>query len=125
MMDAILNQFSWEPFKMLVNDTIFSIGATINHDATVNFTTDSLKICDADGWSFSAVGTGLSDASSTYTIEVSNDDVKFYDYHPDAKNVNVDDAVDSTHLLWKYMRVKWFANTNVTGTVVLTRTQKK
>lgn len=68
---------------------------------------------------------GLTAGDPTYTIEVSNDNLTWFEYNNLSTDVSVNDAVDDNHLAWIYMRVVYDAKTETTGTVEFELTQKQ
>jgi hypothetical protein len=102
---------------------IFSDGTS--HDATVSETSESIQSCYKYQWSLAPIINGLTAGDPTYTIEVSNDNLTWFEYNNLSTDVSVNDAVDDNHLAWIYMRVVYDAKTETTGTVEFELTQKQ
>ena len=102
---------------------IFADGTS--HDATVSETSQSIRSCYKYEWSLAPIKTGLTNFSPTYTIEVSNDDLNWFEYNNLSTGVNIVNAVDDNHLAWVYMRVVYNAQTETTGTIEFELTQKQ
>lgn len=109
-----------EPKKTLFN---FSDGTS--HDASVSETSDSVQSCYKYEWAVAPITSGLTSADGTWTIEVSNDDVNWFEYNNLSTGVAIVDAVDDNHLAWIYMRIVYDAVTETTGTVSFELTQKQ
>ncbi|GAG46875.1 unnamed protein product [marine sediment metagenome] len=88
----------------------------VGYDGTGDFTTDAFRLCFNHAWAFS-VTDSTTGGSPDYTIEVSNDDVQWYEYNSDSTNVSLDDGVDDTHMVWKYFRVVYDSTGVGSGTV--------
>jgi len=109
--------------KPIKTKFIFSDGTS--HDATVSETTQSISSCYKYEWSLTPIKTGMTELTSTYTIEVSNDDVNWFEYNNLSTDVSIIDAVDDTHLAWIYIRIVYDAKTESTGTIEFELTQKQ
>ena len=106
-----------------INKFVFSDGTS--HDASVSETSESLKSWYKYEWSLAPIITGLSGATPTYTIEVSNDNVNWFEYNNLSTDVSIVDAVDDNHLAWIFMRIVYDKGTESTGTVEFELTQKQ
>lgn len=93
---------------------VFSDGET--HDASVSEASQAIKITYKNFWSLIPVIAGL-DASPTYSIEVSNDNVNFAPYNALTTNAAIDQPFDDVHFNFLYMRVNYAAAGTTTGTV--------
>jgi hypothetical protein len=102
---------------------IFSDGTT--HDASISEISEALLSCYKYEWSLFPVTSGLSSSDGTYTIEVSNDNLNWFDYNNLSTDVSIEDAVDDIHLAWIYMRVVYSANTESSGTIEFNLTTKQ
>lgn len=90
----------------------------IGVDATSDFTTDAYQFCNSHDWSVSLNDNGLAgNPPPTFTIEVSNNGVKWYDWDSLSTGVEIDDSPDADYMSYKYMRVVYSANGNSAGTV--------
>jgi hypothetical protein len=85
-------------------------------DATVDFTTDAYDFDYSHDWSTSISETGVV-GSPTYTIECSNDKVKWYEYNSASTAVALADAVADDRFSFSYMRLIYSANGTSAGTV--------
>ncbi len=97
----------------------------VSHDASVSETSSSLRYCYKNVWSLFPVAAGLTSGDSLYTIEVSNDDVNWFEYNNLSTDVSIVDSVDDNHLAWVYIRVVYKAQTETTGTVEFSITSKQ
>lgn len=100
----------------------FTDGAV--HNASVSEASISQLLCSNYGWSISPVSIGL-DSAPKYTIEVSNNDSTWQPYSPETDAAAIDQGFDDSHLVWKYIRINYNADTNTTGTVAFTFTLKR
>ena len=96
----------------------------IEHNATVSGFSASLQSCYKYNWSLVPILTGTTSNDATYTIEVSNDNVNWFEYNNLSTDVSVEDAVDDIHLAWIYLRIVYNAKTESTGTIRFELTQK-
>ena len=71
----------------------------------------------SDGTSHDAPTVAGLDATPTYTIEVSNNNVDFFPYDTPVVDALIGQAFDDTHLDWLYIRINYDAQTNTTGIV--------
>ena len=102
---------------------VFSDGTT--HDASMSETSGSLRKCFKNVWSVAPITFGNTSGDATYTIEVSNDDINWFEYNNQSTDVSVADAVDDNHLSWVYMRIVYDSKTETTGTVRFGLTTKQ
>jgi len=86
-------------------------------DADTNFTSDEIRFDKSHDWSVTLVGTGIVGGPPTYTVEVSNDKTKWYDWDVSATDVALADSAGSDHLGYKYMRIVYTAGTTSAGTI--------
>ena len=100
----------------------FSDGTT--HDAGVSEISLSQELCFNTGWSLTPISAGL-DGSPTYTLEVSNDNINWFDYEDLAQNVAIENGLVDTHQAFVYARINYNASGNTTGTVQFTYTIKR
>ncbi len=103
----------------------FEFADGVTHDASVSAVSNSLRACYKYQWSLYPIYLGLTSLDGTYTIEVSNDNLNWFDYNNLSTDVNIVDAVDDNHLAWIYIRVVYTANTETTGTVEFNLTTKQ
>lgn len=102
---------------------VFSDGT--NHDASITEISESQQICSTYGWSIFVAFAGLTSQDSTWTIEVSNDDVNFFNYKINSIGIAIIDAYDDIHLDWQYIRINYNSQTETTGTVEFEITLKQ
>jgi len=76
-----------------------------NHDATVTETSLPLEFCDNYKWSITPNAQGIAGATPSYTLEVSNDGITWFEYNNNSTNVSVTDAVDDIHLAFTMLRL--------------------
>ena len=95
-----------------------------SHDATITANSLALESCANYTWSVTPVPSGIVGGPPTYTIEVSNDGVTWFEYSPLSTNVAIVDAVDDIHLAFTFMRIVHTANGTTAGTVDYYFTQK-
>ena len=112
---------------MATNNTIerefnFTDGTT--HDATITETSEALDSCFNYVWSLSPLISGITGTNPTYTVEVSNDGVNWYEYNNLSTNVDIIDAVDDNHLSFTKMRIVHDATGTSGGTVIYKFVQK-
>lgn len=86
-------------------------------DATSDFTTDAYEFCYSHDWSVSLNELGLVGGPPTYTVEVSNNNTKWYDWDVLSTNAAIQDSVDAPYMSFKYMRIVYSANGTSSGTV--------
>ena len=67
-------------------------------------TTPALEICFQHGWSIAPTVTGTS-GNASYTIEVSQDNLTWFDYKTLGTNVDIDDAVEDVSINWSWLRI--------------------
>lgn len=103
----------------------FIFGDGVLHNASVSETSESIRSCYKYEWSIAPITAGLTSAKGEYTIEVSNDNVNWFEYNNLSTDVSIEDAVDDIHLAWVYMRIVYDAKTESTGTVQFELTQKQ
>lgn len=85
-------------------------------DIGIGGTTPSQEICFQHGWSIAPTIVGTA-GTAKYTVEVSQDNITFFDYKTLATNVAIEDAVDDVSLNWSYIRVAVVAGGPSAGTV--------
>ena len=105
--------------------TNFIFNDGIIHDASVSEVSQSIRSCYKYEWSIAPITAGLTSAKGEYTVEVSNDNVNWFEYNNLSTDVSIEDAVDDIHLAWVYMRIVYDAKTESTGTVQFELTQKQ
>ena len=88
----------------------------VNHDATVDETSEVLENCQNYVWNVTPTNTGLIGVAQ-YTVEVSNDGIAWFDYATVFTNVSTVDAVEDIQLSFTKMRIKHIASTASAGTV--------
>ncbi len=86
-------------------------------DATNDVTTDAYLFDNSHGWAVSLNDIGLAGGPPTYTVEVSNNKTKWYDWDDLSTDVAIEDSPDSTYMSFKYMRVVYTANGTSAGTI--------
>jgi len=86
-------------------------------DATNDFTTDAYQFCNSHDWSVSLNDAGLVGGPPTFTIEVSNNSTKWYDWDTLSTNTAIVDSPDAPYMSYKYMRIVYTANGTSAGTV--------
>lgn len=86
-------------------------------DATNDVTTDAFKLGESYDWSVSLNDTGVTGGPPTYTIEVSNNSSKWYEFNQNSTDVALADSVTAEYFGFKYMRVIYSANGTTAGTV--------
>lgn len=78
-------------------------------DLSIDQVGDAQTICYQYGWSIQSFPSVLP-SGATYTVQVSDDGVKFDDLHVKSTGVNVDDSVCADHLNFLYIRVVTTSN---------------
>ena len=106
-----------------INKFVFSDGTS--HDASVSETSESLKSWYKYEWSLAPIQSGVTGGNPKYTIEVSNDDINWFEYNNLSTDVSIDDAVDDNHLSWVYMRIVYSGTGVSAGTIEFELTQKQ
>ena len=86
-------------------------------DATNDVTTDPYVFCHSHDWAVSLLDTGLVGGPPTFTIEVSSNNVKWYEWDVLSTNTAIEDSPDATYMSYKYMRVVYSANGTSAGTI--------
>jgi len=88
-------------------------------DATNDFTTDAYEFCYSHDWSVSLndVGLAVTGQDPTFTIEVSNNGVKWYDWDSLSTDTAIEDSPDADYMSYKYMRIVYSSNGATAGTV--------
>ena len=86
-------------------------------DATSDFTTDAYEFLNSHGWSVSLNDSGLAGGPPTFTIEVSNNKTKWYEWDVLSTNTAIEDSPDASYMSFKYMRIVYSANGTSLGTV--------
>jgi len=86
-------------------------------DATNNFTTDAYEFCHSHDWSVSLNDVGLVGGPPTFTIEVSNNKTKWYDWDILSTDAAIVDSPDADYMSYKYMRIVYLANGTSAGTI--------
>jgi len=94
----------------------FQFSDGTSHDASLTEASISQAICYKYGWSIAPIVAGL-DATPTYTIEVSNNNIDFFPYDTPVVDALIGQAFDDTHLDWLYVRINYDAQLNTIGTV--------
>lgn len=94
----------------------FEFSGGVLHDASVSEISVSQEMCFNSGWSLIPVFSSL-DASPTWSLEVSNDNITFYPYDDLTDDAAIDQGFDDTHSSFLYWRINYNAQTNTTGTV--------
>jgi hypothetical protein len=86
-------------------------------DATNDVTTDAYQFEHSHGWSVSLSDTGLAGGPPTFTVEVSNNLSKWYEWDSLSTDVAIVDSPDATYMSYKYMRVIYTANGTSAGMI--------
>lgn len=86
-------------------------------DATGDVTTDPYQFEHSHGWSVSLSESALVGGPPTYTVEVSNNLTKWYEWDSLSTDVALVDSPDATYMSYKYMRVVYTANGTTAGTI--------
>lgn len=107
------------PFKYKFN---FTSDGT-DHDATVNETSDALVNCNNYVWNITPTNTGVV-GIPTYTVEVSDNGVSWFEYDLLFVDVSTVDAVEDTQLSFTMIRIVHKSGTASAGTVEYLLTQK-
>ena len=107
------------PYKI---NFAFSDGES--HDATVTETSISLEFCENFSWAVTPIPTGVTGGSPSYTIQVSNDGLIWFDYNALSTSVDIDNAVDDIHLSFTQMRIAYDGTGVSAGTVGFLFTNK-
>lgn len=88
----------------------------VDVDATIDFTTDAYTFCNSHDWAISLTTVGLV-GDPVYTVQVSNDEITWYDYALEATNVAIIDSIAHDRMSFLHLRVKYLALTTTSGTV--------
>lgn len=103
----------------------FEFADGTDHDATVDESSLALESCYKYGWNITPITTGLTGGTPEYTVEVSNDNINWFEYNNLSTDVSVDDAVCDDHLTFIYMRIVHQSKGATGGTVEYVFTQKQ
>lgn len=95
---------------------IFTFGDGEDHDATVSEISAELDNCFNSVWNIAPTESGVV-GSPTYTVEVSDDGVSWFDYDILFVDVSTVDAVEDTQMSFLKIRVNHKAGTASAGTV--------
>lgn len=74
-------------------------------DISVGGTTASQKLDEQYGWSIAPTVIGTPSIAK-YTVEVSQDDITFFDYKILGTDVSLEDAVEDRSINWGFIRIK-------------------
>jgi len=85
-------------------------------DATSNFTTDPFDFKSSSDWAVALIETGLVGAP-TFSVEVSTNQTKWYEWDALSTNVAIDDSPDADYMSFAYMRIVYLANGASAGTI--------
>lgn len=85
-------------------EILLTVGGSTMWDLSINQTGDPLKICFQHAWSLQSVPS-ITPSPSTYTLEVSNDGVKWDVYQSEAQDVSVEDSLRRDRFNFLYLRV--------------------
>lgn len=88
----------------------------IDKDATIGFTTDTVEWVFSPDWSVSFTPVGV-DGSGTYTIEVSNDKIKWDKYDSNSTDVSIQNSFEWDYFGFRYIRVIYTPAGVTTGTI--------
>ena len=105
--------------------TKFEFTDGILHNASVSETSEAIQSCYKYEWAVAPIVAGLTSEKGEYTIQVSNDNINWFDYNNLSTDVSIEDAVDDNHLAWIWMRIVYDAKNETTGTVSFELTQKQ
>lgn len=99
--------------------TYFKIGGVETKlvDATSDFTTDAYPFTHSHDWSVSLNDAGLVGGPPTFTVQVSNNKTKWYDWDALSTDTAIEDSPDAEYMSYKYMRIVYSANGTSAGTV--------
>ena len=86
------------------------------NDATIGFTTDAVEWCYSHDWSVGMTTSGI-DGAATYTIEVSNDNVTWYEYDANSTDLSVADSFEWDYFGYKYQRLVYTPTGVTVGTI--------
>ena len=89
----------------------------VDHDATINESSESIYVGYNCVWAIVTELTGIVDGPPLYTVQVSDDEVKWDNYRSASTDVDVNNPVDDTHLAFDYIRIVHNANGATTGSV--------
>ena len=93
---------------------IFIDGATaspiVNFSGASDLVTESIDLSDWDGSGILYFWGDLSPTKQNLTIQVSDDEAKWFDYKDEAKNVKFDDYFFDDKMVHKYIRIQYFSN---------------
>lgn len=106
-----------------IREFVFTDGVV--HDATIDEASEGLLSCFKYGWNVTPITAGLTGGTPEYTIEVSNDNVNWFEYNNLSTDVSVEDAVCDDHLTFIYMRIVHQSKGATGGTVKYVLTQKQ
>lgn len=104
---------SQEPIKLNFN---FATGG-VDHTASVDETSDAIKIDENYVWSIQPISTGIVAGPPTYDVQISNDGILWDDYSAATTGVSVDNPVGDESLKYNYVRIKHISGTTSAGTV--------
>ena len=73
-------------------------------DIGVGGTTAPQEICFQHGWSIAPTVVGTS-GNADYTVQVSQDNITYFDYKTLGTNVAIEDAVEDVSINWSWLRI--------------------
>lgn len=100
----------------VVNFKILDVEAK-NVDATADVTTDAFPFCNSHDWAVTILDNGVVGGPPTFTVEVSNNKTKWYNWDTLSTGVDIVNSVDGDHMTYAYMRIIYLANGTSAGTV--------
>lgn len=86
------------------------------HDSTVAESSTPLQFSSDYCFAVAAINSDVVAGPPKYTIEVSIDNVNFYDYAPETTDVLASSASTGDALPWEFMRIKHMVNGATAGT---------
>lgn len=102
-----------------MNVVNFNIGGVpaVSVDATSNFTTDGIKFPNSLSWSVTFKRNAIVGGTPVYTVEVSNNEITWYDYNNLSTDVSLEDSVADDSMSFTFMRIQYLASGVSSGTL--------
>lgn len=95
----------------------FKFGDGSVHDASVDETSESQQICYQYGWSITPIANVAGGGVPDYTVQVSDDNVTWFNFSPASTGVPLNIAVERSALNFLYIRIVYDAAVATTGTI--------
>ena len=78
--------------------------------------TSPVEVCYQYGWSIAPTVTGTA-GNADYTLLVSQDNITYFEYTPDAVGVSVEDAIQDSQFNWSWVKISVDSGGGSSGSV--------